>query len=121
MATQRQKQIAESMSVLSDRKFTAFEVGIIESCKQLEPINRKEKNITIDVKTESGRNEINKRVAAMVNEKIKPQILIEPKHIKLYKRCFTDEYTNRTGKCAWGFKELRSRLGYDPETGKEID
>lgn len=121
MATERQATIAELMNALGDRKFTPFEIATIEAHKVPEYEDRKNKNIQINGKTEEGKKQINKRLAAMVNEVIKPKIPITAEDIRRYKRCWADEYTNRTGKCAWGFKEVRAKLGYDPVTGVEVE
>lgn len=120
MATERQKTIAELMSALGNREFTAFEVSTIESCKSIEYNDRKKNGIKINGKTEKGKKQINKRLAAVVNKIAKLKVPITGEDIRLYKRCWADEYTERTGKCAWGFKEIRTKLGYDSVTGLEI-
>jgi len=62
---------------------------------------------------------INRRVADIANEKLGSNLMTK-NDVRLYKRCFAAEYTDRTGRCAWGFKEVRRRLGFDENTGHEI-
>jgi hypothetical protein len=119
MATKRQENIAELMSALGKREVTALEVSAIENSIKPELDDRKKKGIVIKNKTKEGKKKINTRLAAMVNELIRPKTPITAEDIGLYRRCWADEFSERTGKCAWGFKELRERLGYDPVTGKE--
>ncbi len=119
MATNRQKAITEYInSRCTDRQFTPLEIAVIETQKDAvtrhrdrEPLNRKSK---------SGKQIINQRIADRVNDMMAPKIPVTSEHIRLYKRCWADEYSDRTGKCAWGFADIRVRLGYDPKTGLEI-
>ena len=61
---------------------------------------------------------LNTRIAELANKKLNSN-RITPEDVHLLKKCRADEYTYRTGRCAYGYKELRIRLGYDPDTGLE--
>ncbi|KOF57840.1 MULTISPECIES: hypothetical protein [Clostridium] len=113
------KNILEYMNSMSIKQFSYIQVSCIASSIKTEYYDRKDKNIKINGKTEDGKKQLNKRIADIVNKKLLNND-ITPDDIRLYKRCFAEEYTNRTGKCAWGFTELRQRLGYDPKTGIEL-
>lgn len=121
MATERQKIIAEMMSSLCDRQFSGMEIAIIESAKTQEYLERKKEPLDINIKTNVGKTIINKRIAFKVNSTMKPKNKITVEHIKLYKHCIADEYTERTGKCAYGYKNIRESLGCDLATGKPIE
>lgn len=122
MSTQRQKTIAEYMNGLCrDRDFTAMEVALIETQIKPEWRERIENNIKVNGRTNTGKEFINTHIAERVNGLLQnSKIPIKLHHIKIYKKCWTDEYTDRTGKCSWGFKEIREKLGYDPNTGLQI-
>jgi len=81
---------------------------------------RKSQGIKINGKSPDGRYEIDKRVAELVNTKVPQKYHISAEDVRLYKKCFIDEYQDRTGKCAWGFKDVRKKLGFDPDTGLEL-
>lgn len=119
MKGQVSKNIMEYMNAMSTKQFSYVHVSCIANSIKVEYYDRKLKGLEIKVKTKAGKTELNKRVADIVNKRLGIKN-ITPDDIKLYKNCFAEEYANRTGKCAWGFKELRQRLGYDPETGIEI-
>lgn len=121
MATERQNRLAAAMSALSYRIFTGFEIAIIEGCVISEYKQRKIEGISINNKLLSGRKIIRERTAALVNERLNTGNQVNEEHILRFKRVLADDYTERTGKCAWGFKEVRKRWGYDPDTGREID
>lgn len=113
------KNVVQLMNALSRKQFTYAQVSNIVSAINEEYCSRKNDNIKINGKTKAGKLEISKRRAKIVNERLGADI-ITPEDIKLYKKCVADEYTERTGKCAYGYKEVRKRLGYDPDTGLEI-
>lgn len=119
MKGQVTKNIMEYMNSRSLKTFTYIQVSAIAESIKKEYYNRKEKGVEINTKTKEGKTELNKRIAAIANNKLGTDN-ISAEDIKLYKKCFADEYTDRTGKCAWGFKDVRKRLGYDPKTGLEI-
>jgi hypothetical protein len=100
-----------------DRVFTATEIGIIESQIKPEYFERKELGILINGRTVEGKRLINQRIADRSNERLSAKIPITAEHIRIYKVCWLDEFTERTGKCTWGFKDVRIKMGYDPDTG----
>lgn len=120
MATERQETIASLMTGLSKREFTGFEIALIERAIVKEAGERNKKGIKINTRTKKGRDFISNRTAELVNEILVSKVKITVEHIRIYKTCRVDEFSERTGRCAWGFKDLRKRLGYDPYTGKEI-
>lgn len=119
MKGQVTENIMEYMNSMSIKQFSYVQVSSIANAIKAEYYDRKSIGLKIKVKTKTGKAELNKRIADIVNKRLAIKS-ITPDDIKLYKKCFAEEYTNRTGKCAWGFKELRQRLGYDTETGMEI-
>lgn len=119
MKGQVNNNILEYMNSMGSKQFTYVQVSNIAAAIRLEHHDRKLSGLKIKTKTEAGKRELNKRVAQIVNKRLGTDA-ITPDDVRLYKKCWAEEYTNRTGKCAWGFKELRQRLGYDPETGKEL-
>lgn len=123
MATERQKAITEYMnSRCTNRLFTPFEVQMIESVIVREKELRDRRGIVINSRTKAGKLLLNQRIADMVNKAMnfKPGEQMKPEHIRLYRQCWADEYTDRTGKCAWGFKDVREKMGFDPVTGLEV-
>lgn len=120
MLGQVTRNIVEYMNGFSKKTFTYYEVCCIRDSIKIELRNRKKENLILNVKTKAGKEIINKRIAEIVNSKLNTD-KIAAEDVRLYKRCFAQEYSDRTGKCSWGFKEVRKRLGYNPDTGKEID
>jgi hypothetical protein len=121
MATARHKAIAELMSgICRDRTFKGNEVALIEIQIHAEKKDRDAKGIEISTRTMKGRDLLCKMIATKINAETKFKVPITASHIHLYRQCRADEYTERTGKCAWGYKNTRERLGYDPKTGKEV-
>lgn len=113
------KNIVEYMNSLSKKQFSYAIVSNIANAIKTEYYDRKSKGLKINGKTEQGKKQLNTRIADMVNKKLGTSIMADD--VRLYKRCFAEEYTNRTGRCAWGFKDMRERLGFDIETGLELD
>jgi hypothetical protein len=121
MATTRHKAIAELMNGLcTDRTFTGNEVALIENLIRVELADRKAEGLKIETKTSLGKQTINTRIAARINAFTKGGKPMTYHHIRLYKRCWADEYSERSGKCSWGFPEVRRKFGYDPTTGQEV-
>lgn len=110
--------IAEYMDALGDRHYTVYEVSAIRAAIKKEFYERRAQGITINGRIKSGRLQINERVAAIIKRDY--GFDLSNSDLQLYKKCFLSEYQDRTGRCGWGFKELRQRLGYDPETGIEL-
>lgn len=102
-----------------DKSFHYEEVSAIANAIDAEYWDRKARDLVINGKTERGRQEINKRVSEITNRKLGKEV-ITAADVRLYKRCIAEEYTDRTGKCAWGFKEVRRRYGFDEKTGLEL-
>lgn len=119
MKGQVTENIRVYMNSRSTREYSYYEVSAIAGAIGVEYNNRKQSGRVINGKTEEGRLLINQRVAAIANEKLGTNLL-NAEAVRLYKRCFAAEYTERTGRCAWGFKEVRRRLGFDENTGYEI-
>ena len=112
--------IKEYMNTHGKREYTYAQVSAIQECIRAEYEGRKNAPLYINTKTKEGRKTLNKRIASLVNEKLNSfDITYEDVH--LYKKCKAEEYQHRTGRCAYGFKELRERRGYDPETGLETN
>lgn len=113
------KNIMEYMNAWSERPFTYLEVSAIRSAIAEEYRERKARGLVIRVKTRDGRKQLDKRIADIANRNLGAK-RIRPHEVRLYKQCFAQEYTDRTGRCAWGFKSVRKRLGFDENTGLEV-
>lgn len=113
------ENVLHYMNAISQKQFTYVIVSNIAKSIKDEYYNRKACGLIINGKMESGKKQINNRIADIVNRKLGVNTITSD-DVRLYKRCFAEEYTNRTGKCAWGFKEVRQRLGFDVNTGLEI-
>lgn len=114
------KNVAELMNACGQKAFNRYQVSAIRSAIQLEFHDRKAKNLTIRSRTMAGKSMINKRIADIDNDKLDPSLSVTTDDVKLCKKCICDEYSQRTGKCSWGFKDVRSRMGYDPDTALEL-
>lgn len=110
--------IVEYMNARSKRKFTRYEGCAIRDSIKIESNERDTRPIGLNTKTKLGRAVISQRTADICKRDY--NVSVTAKDVKLYKNCFADEYSDRTGKCAWGFRNKRIDLGYDPETGVEI-
>jgi hypothetical protein len=110
--------IVEYMNARGCRKFTRYEGSVIRDCIKKEYKQKNTRPLGLNPKTKKGRDIINNRVVHIA--KTEYDVMITAKDVWLYKKCFADEYSDRTGKCAWGFREVRKKLGYDPKTGAEI-
>ena len=121
MQGQVRVNIQEYMNSRSQKVFSIHEVCAIANSISNEFYDRKKKGIVINGKTEAGKKELNQRIATMANARLGVfNDSIRADDVRLYKRSFAAEYTDRTGRCAWGFKEVRERLGFDPDTGREL-
>lgn len=118
MVGDAQKNICKYMNCYSNKKFNYFHVSTIALCIKEELKDRRKKGLIINTKTEKGKELLNKRTAKIVNDKIGTNFTKDD--IRLYKRCLSQEYSDRTGRCAWGFKTMREKMGYDPDTGLEL-
>ena len=111
------KNILEYMNSMGKREYNLNQVTAINSAIYKEAKTRTEK---IRSYTTEGKKYINQRAAKIANEIIGKNEVNEH-DIKLFKKCKLDEYSDRTGKCIWGFKESRIKMGYDPITGYELE
>lgn len=108
------------MNSYGNRIYNKYQVSAIQNAIYKEYTYRKLKSIKIETRTKEGRDLLNKEIANIANSILGGNQL-KPYDIWVFKKCRELEYQDRTGKCAWGYKELRKRLGYDPNTGVEID
>ena len=112
------KNIVEYMNGMGSRTYTIYEASAILYGICREYAERKSKGIKINTRTKAGKKALNKRIAEIV--KAEHGYNINHEDVLLFKHCRANEYQDRTGRCAWGFKNVREKLGYDPETGHEI-
>lgn len=114
------KNICEYMNTysLAGRVYRLLEIKIIRESIRTELIIRTRLKLKIRSRTNTGKHEINKRICKIVNESFE-NIKITPEDVELYKRCRIKELEQRTGKCAWGFPDVRKRYGFNPITGLE--
>jgi len=118
--------IREYMNGMSTKQFVYEQVSAIANAIRTEFYDRKAIGLTINTKSEEGKAQLSARIAEIANKtlikKKKDDLADVTQHdVWLYKKCCAEEYTDRTGKCAWGFKELRQRWGFDPNTALELE
>ena len=87
---------------------------------QLEREERAAIGVVIDTKTKKGRKALCEKIARMINAVGSFKVPITAEHVHMYKKCRADEYTERTGKCSWGYANTCEKFGYDPVTREEI-
>ena len=109
--------IRDFMNAFGKKEYTTYHVCAIESAIRIEAEIRKLDPNYKKIRTKEGRRKINFAAAKICT---KNGFVTTAHDVWLYKRCRAREYEDRTGKCAWGFKDVRKRMGYDPQTGKEI-
>ena len=97
------------MNARGTKKYTKYHLGAIRAAIRTEFITR----------DKTGKQKLNREIAKIANETL-GSTDITAHDVWIYKKCVADEYQDRTGKCAWGFASVRNKLGYDPETGKEL-
>lgn len=108
--------ICEYMNVFGNKKYSIDHVRAIRKAIIQEREDRYSKKVYIRL-NKMGRKEINRRAAQIVNKEFSD---INSDDIELFKRCTRNEFEDRTGKCAWGFPEVRERLGFNQTTGEEL-
>lgn len=113
------ENITEYMNSRVIKKFSKYEVGAISRAIGEEFIERKKNGPKLRSKTKEGKKIINERIIEIIKKEYGYEIKTED--VVLYKKCRADEYSDRTGKCAWGFADVRKKRGYDPNTGLEIN
>ena len=106
---------AEYLNGLSKREFSINEVKAISVAIAKERRDRDSNNIIIQGNTVKGRQAINERVAYIVNQMLKTKDAIKPADVRLYKKCRAEAYMDRTGRCAWGFANVREKGGEEFE------
>lgn len=107
------------MNARSNKQYTKYHIGAIRAAVRTEFITRDKTDIFFNARSKSGKQKLNRKIAKIANEILGSTDITEH-DVWIYKKCVADEYQDRTGKCAWGFKSVRNKLGYDPETGLEI-
>lgn len=112
------KNVCEYMNALSKKKYKTLEISILKKCILQDYKERKSLKINVNFRTKEGKQIIHERIVKMAKQIY--NINFTSEDIKLYRKCVSEEYSNRTGKCAWGFAEIRKRIGYDPVTGIEL-
>lgn len=112
--------ILEYMNTRSKKKITMFQLNQIINAIRTELEEREVEGLKINTRTKVGRTILNERTADIANRMLGKD-KVTAHEVWLYKVCRAEEYQDRTGKCAWGLKDVRLKLGYDPETGLELE
>lgn len=107
------------MNARGTKKYTKYHLGAIRAAIRIEFITRDKTDIFFNARSKACKQKLNREIAKIANETL-GSIDITAHDVWIYKKCVADEYQDRTGKCAWGFASVRNKLGYDPETGKEL-
>ncbi|MDU2292257.1 MAG: hypothetical protein E7D69_19805 [Clostridium celatum] len=107
------------MNARGNKEYTKYHLGAIRAAVRTEFITRDKYDIFFNARSKVGKEKLNKKIAEIANNTLGSN-QITAHDVWIYKKCVADEYQDRTGKCAWGFKSVRKKLGYDPETGLEI-
>ena len=111
------ENILEYMNSRSRKEYTLRQAKAIRTAIWRELKTRKE---PIRSYSNEGKKTINLRTAAIANE-ILGRIEVDEHDVRVYKRSRLDEFSDRNHKCIWGFREKRIELGYDPDTGLELE
>lgn len=111
------KNICKYMNSLGRREYTLDEVKAIKKAILEEREFRRKNNINVNF-DRNGKKITNEKIALIASDNLEMKITV--RDIELYKRCVRNEFEDRTGKCAWGFPEVRKRLGFNPATGEEL-
>ena len=114
------RDILSYMNSHGKKQYTKYQVSAISIAIPTEAKEREEEFIEFSARTPKGRELLNRRVADIANRNLDSNSKVTPHDVWLFKRCRLEEYQYRTGKCAWGLKEYRRRLGYDENTGLEL-
>jgi hypothetical protein len=89
----------------SVRKYTVGDIKRINSAIYKEFYERKGKGSTEKYNTNAKRHELDGKIARILNEDYRPKIPYCAEDVRLYKKCRMAEYEDRTGKCAWGYRD----------------
>lgn len=103
---------------LGGRNYKLIEVKIIRESIRKEFILRKSQKLIVNTKTKAGKKQINERICKIANSSF-VNLKISLSDVELYKKCRLVEYEERTGKCAYGYPDVRERYGFNPITGLE--
>lgn len=101
----RQKNIAEFMSAFGKKNYTPLDVSEIESGYRRFQLQYRKQGIRSE-RTKKAFEENNVRLSEYLCNKYAPQ------EVKLFKKCVSLEYEDRTGKSAFGFKGYKERNGF---------
>jgi len=115
------RDILSYMNSHGKKQYTKYQVSAISTAIQIEAKEREEEFIEFNTRTRKGKELLNRRVADIANRNLDGSSRVTPHDIWVFKRCRLEEYQARTGKCAWGLKEYRRKLGYDENTGLELE
>lgn len=100
------KNISDYMSALGNRNYLEFDAAIIRNAIAYEYLDRKKIGLNLN----KDKKKINNRIIKLIFEKY--DIRYSLNDIILFKKCRLLEYEYRTGKCPFGFKEYKKRMGY---------
>lgn len=115
------RDILSYMNSHGKKQYTKYQVSAISTAIPIEAKEREEEFIKFNTRTRKGKELLNRRVADIANRNLDVNSRVTPHDVWVFKRCRLEEYQARTGKCAWGLKEYRRRLGYDENTGLELE
>lgn len=111
------QNITDYMNSMGTKQFSYNQVSAISAAIKTEYYERKANESASVPRTKAEKTLLNNRIAEIANNLLFTKITGDDVH--LYKKCREDEYSNRTNKCAWGYKNTRDRQGYDIMTGVE--
>ncbi len=113
------QNITDYMNSRRNKHFSYYQVSAISAAIKTEYYERKAAGSAYVPRTKAEKEYLNNRIAEIANKSLFRKITGDDVH--LYKKCREDEYSNRTNKCAWGYRNTRDRQGYDITTGLERD
>lgn len=103
------------MNALGHKTYTKYEASAIRNCIRHEYDQRQTRPRDINNRSKKGKKVINQRIVLLIKDRYGYDLSVAD--IEHYKKCYRLEYSDRTGRCIWGFKERRKMLGYNPDTG----
>ena len=115
------RDVLSYMNARGKKQYNKYQLSAISTAIKLEPLEREEQGLCIKSRTKKGKELLNERAAEIANRRLTKNDLVTGYDVWLFKVCNAQEYQDRTGKCAWGFKQVRKRLGYDENTGLELE
>ncbi|MEG2289073.1 MAG: hypothetical protein RSA29_04525 [Clostridium sp.] len=117
---QGKRDVLSYMNSHGRKQYTKYQLSAISTAIKIEPLDRAEEGLVIKTRSKKGREILNQRIADIANKKLYKD-KVTAHDVWVFKKCNAEEYQDRTGKCAWGFKEVRKKLGFDEETGLELE